>query len=269
MLQVASAWGISLDNINCANPGKTRPFRFNMIEYVDAQEVDYKYLEDYNRVLEIIGRDPNGKMVEILKTLPRSLYSRSEPLTRFYTMKWLYKYGVPENIVALKDIFIPKRMRTLDLEYVKRVTSIPEVHSLHDIRMIENLVNDISYFKSIKMITKNEVTVLRDELMMLVDYMEDVTIKGHFLDTGNKLFFYVSHTWLETECFLYESKDLVLSMVKIMERNAVSSNDRQVLDKFMNMFHSIKRSSVLISASNILQRTEFYAKQRSIIMSLR
>jgi hypothetical protein len=267
-MQIAQAWNISLDNIIRTNPHKTRPFHFNMIEYVHPRESDYKLLEAFNRDLAIIANDPNGRMVEVLNALPRGLYCRSEHLTRFVTMKWLYKYGMSDEVMSFASIRIPDRMRELDLEYVRLVHEMPEVHSIHDECFIEHLVDDIAYFRSIGMVTEDDLILLRGELITLLDYIEDVTTKGCFPNTGNKLLFYLSHTWLETEYALFESKDLILSLVKILERNSVASTDRKVFDRFMNMVHATKRSSVLMSESNALQQVEFFTRQKEIIMAI-
>jgi len=268
ILRIADVWNISLDNMISLTPDKTRPFHFNMIEYVHPRESDYKFLEEHNRKLEMVGNDPNGKMIEVLNALPRGLYCRSEHLTRFVTMKWLYKYGSFEDVVPFSAIHIPERMRALDMEYVRLVHHIREVHSIHDERFIEHLIDDILYFRSIGMVTEEEVTLLRGELITLLDYIEEVTVKGHFLTTENRLFFYLSHTWLDTEYTLYESKDVTLSFVKILERNSVSSSDKKVFDRFMNMVQATKRSSVLMSGSNALQQVEFFASQRDKITTL-
>ena len=267
-MRIAAAWSISLDNIICRNPGKTRPFCCNMIEFVNPREADYELLEHYNRVIGIIGNDGNGKMVEVNNSLPRSLYGRSEPLTRFVTMKWFYKYGRPEEALSFSDIHITERMRAIDLEYIRRLHDVPEVHSIHDKYFVEHIVDDILYFRSVRMLTEDDVALLKSELLTLVDFMEDVAIKGYFPETGNKLFFYLAHTWLESEYVLYASKDLSLSFVRILERNTVSSMDKKVFDRFINMVLSIKRSSVLMSGSNALQQTEFFTRQRVRIMEL-
>ena len=268
-MKIAEAWHISLDNVIRISPSKTHPFHFNMVEYIHPQECDYKLLENYNRDLERITQDPEGKMVEVLNALPRGLYCRSELLTRFVTMKWLYKFDTAEEIVPLSEIHVSERMRALDLEYVNLVHNIPEVHSIHDKRFIEHMIEDIIYFRSIGMVTEDELVLLRDEMLTLLDYIEEVTIKGQFPTTGNKLLFYLSHTWLETEYALCESKDMTLSFVKVLERNAVVSTDKKVFDKFMNMVNATKRSSVLMSGSNILQQVEFFTRQRDIIKSIK
>jgi len=267
-MKIAQAWNISIDNIISANPQITRPFHFSMIKYVNPEEADYKILEDWNHNLELIGQDPKGRMVEVINSLPRSLYSRSEHLTRFSTMKWLYKYGPSHEVTPFRDIRIPERMRELDMEYVRLVHNISEVHSLHDRRFVARFVDDIAYFRSIGMVAEDEVALLKEELLTLIDYMAEVANSGRFLATANKLFFYLSHTWLDTEYLLFESERLTLSSVSILERNSIASADKKVFDRFMNMVQSVKRSSVLMSGSNTLQQVEFFNRQRDIVTAL-
>jgi hypothetical protein len=267
-MQIAGAWNISLDNIISTHPTKTRPFHFSMIEYVHPREADYKILENYNQQLQIIADDPNGIMVEVLNALPRGVYNRSELMTRLFNMKWLYKYGETEDVMPLRSIELPERMRKIDLENVHLQHQIPEVHSIHDSRFIERLVDDVLYFRSIGMVTQEEAAQIKKELLTLIDYMESVAIAGYFPGTKKKHYFYLSHRSLDTEYTLFESKDLTLSSVKVLERNSLASTDKKVFDRLMNMVQSTKRSSVLMSGSNALQQVEFFKGQRSVVMGI-
>lgn len=267
IMRIAGAWNISIDNIVSANFGKGSPFSLKQVEFVDPSEEDYAIIEQHNRDLELVAADPHGISIEIVNALPRGLYARSEPLTRFFTMKWRHKFS-PEKALTFGEIHIPERMRKLDLEYVRIEHGISEMHSIHDPRMIENLVCEIVYYRSIGMLTHDDAILLRDELLILVDYIENVTLTGLFPNAKNKLFFYLSHTWIETEYVLFKSRDFNLSLVKVLERNFISSLDEMVLDRFMKMALATKRMSVLMSESNALQQAEFFSRQREIIREL-
>jgi hypothetical protein len=267
VMRIAGAWNISLDNIVAANPDKTRPFRLKTVEFVEPTEDDYAILERHNRDLALVADDPQGVAIEVVSTLPRGVYSRSEPLTRFFTMKWCYK-NFPERAQTFKDIRITERMRRLDEEYVRLSHRIPEMHSIHDAYMIERLVEEIIYYRSIGMLSDDDVVTLRDELLALVDYLEEVTRTGVFPGRRGRMFFYLSHTWVETEYFLYRSQSLNLSLVKVLERYYLSSLDARVFARFMQTAQATKRMSVLMSESNTLQQTDFFGRQRTKIFSL-
>jgi hypothetical protein len=268
MMHIASVWNISLDNIVSTTSHKTRPFHFSMVDHLNPQEADYKLFEEFNRAMELVVKDSAGKMVEVSHTLPGSIYLEYENLTQFSTMQWHYKYAMPEDVLVFGNIHLSKRMRELEREYTEYVRNMPEVCVICDNHFIKHLIDNILYFKSIRMITDDEVILLQDELLEIIDYMENVALKGYFPETGNKLSFYLSHIWLETEYLLYESKYLTLSMIKTLERGSISSWDKKVFDKFMNMIQATKRSSVLLSASNNLQIIKFFSKQKELIRGL-
>jgi hypothetical protein len=268
VMRIAGAWNISLDNIVAANREKTRPFRLKTVEFVDPQEEDYVILERHNRDLALIADDPGGMAFEVVNALPRGLYARSEPLTRFFTMKWRHKYS-PERVLSFSEITIPERMRELDLEYIRISHRIAEMHSIHDPRMIECMLEEVVFYRSIGMLDDDDVVLLHDELLALVDYLDEVTGTGVFPGKKGKMFFYLSHTRVDTEYFLYRSRLLDLSLVKVLERNYLASLDARVLDRFLTTALATRRMSVLMSASNALQQAEFFSRQREKIRSLR
>ncbi len=267
VMRVAAAWNLSLDRIVAGGSGKTAPFRLKMISFVDPTEEDYAILEQHNRDLELVAADPDGVAVEILNALPRGLYARSEHLTRFFNMKWRHLSG-PEEALPFARVEVPPRMRRIDLDYIAVEHRFPRMHSIHDPGMIENLVRQIVYYRSIGMVTRPESLLLRDELLALVDYLEEVTLTGGFSDAPGKICFYLSHTGIETEYLLFRAAGLTMSMIKVMERCAVTSLDAGVLERFMQMARAAARTSVLMSQSNALQQAEFFGRQREIISSL-
>lgn len=267
VMRIANEWSMSLDNITCSNPGKFRPFHYEMVDWNSPAEEDYAILERYNSNMELVAKDPDGKMYEILNSLPRSLYGRSESLTRFFTMKWFYKYGNSGKPLAFRDITITNRMREIDIEHINHVNAIGEIHSFYDGHIFENVANEIIYFHLIGMLSDEDKATLRDELLSIVGYVENTAMNGG-LSSDQKVFFYLSHIWVDMEYVFYESRYLNLSLIRMMERNVLTSTDRVVSERFRNMVRSMRRMSALISESNTLLRKEFFDKQRKVIGNL-
>ena len=182
-------------------------------------------------------------------------------------MKWRHLLN-PSDALPFARIEIPPRMRRIDLDYIAVEHRFPRMHSIHDPGMIENLVRQIVYYRSIGMVTRPESLLLRDELLTLVDYLQEVTLTGSFPGARGKLHFYLSHTAIDTEYLLFRAAGLTLSMTKVLERCAVTSLDPGVLERFMLMARTAMRTSVLMSHSNALQQAEFFGRQREIITSL-
>ncbi len=264
MLKIASAWDISLDNIAYPNPQKVRPFQLKLVEFADPKEDDYDFLERHNKNLELVAKDSGGQMFEVLNSVPYRQYLQSEILTRFFTMKWLYKYDFSGRARPLSEIHISDRMRKLHEDHTRWSFGIPEVNSVNDSRMTHNLIGEIIYYHSIGMVTDEEVAMLKKDLLILTDYVEEAAERGSF-PSGQKFNFYLSHTWVDSEFILIKSRQFNLSLVRLFERNMLGSTDNVVFEKLLNKAKSIKRSSVLLSGSNDLQRIEFFTSRRKLI----
>ena len=51
------------------------------------------------------------------------------------------------------------------------------------------LANDINYFMSVNLLGKEDLQLLKKELLQFLDDMELLAIKGKFDDTGNSVYF--------------------------------------------------------------------------------
>jgi hypothetical protein len=265
VMQIARAWSISIDNIICSSPGRTKPFQYNMVNFVDPEEEDYKVIDDYHRMISLIAGDATGQMTEALNTLPTAFFYHSELLSRFLMMRWRFQTGAAEEIRTLREIAIPEELRKRQLSYCRHIATIPRIHYICDFRLFEYLTEEIGYFLSIRLIDSEDVAMLHDELLALSTRLEEVVTRGHFPDSNGKLSLYVSHTSFETGYTLYESKDILISMVRLFVLTAISSRNREAFLRLKRRSQSTIRSSVLISVSNELQRIEFFNRQREII----
>ena len=265
MLKIASAWNISLDNIASSNPNKIRPFQLKLVEFADPKEEDYNLLELHNKNLKFVAQSPGGQLLEVLNSLPYRACLSSEILTRFFTMKWLYKYDFPDRVRPMSEIHISERMRKINEEHTRWSFAIPEVYSVSDNRMINNLVDEIAYHHSIGMVTDEEVALLKKDLLSLMDYVEAAAERGQF-PSGQKFNLYQSHSWIDSEFILVRSQQFNLSFVRLFERNMLGSSDSVVFEKLMNKAMSVRRSAVLLSGSNDLQRIELFSRLKKLII---
>ena len=268
IMKTAGAMDISLDNIVSRADGKQRPFRLNMINYTNPDEYDYNILERYNGLFELAARDPATELMEIGRAIPGMIYSAYENLSRFLTMKWHYKYGDPEHNTPLSEIHVTERMRGIEKKFVEFARNLPNIYAIYDRRFIEYMIDEIAYFHSIRMITADELLVLKGELLELMECMEEISLKGYLPQTGSKFFFYLSYTCLEAEYSLLGSKHLTLSVIKALERNGIASFDKHVFEKFKNMVRATMRLSVLMSSSNRLELIRFFDNHKRMAESI-
>ena len=121
---------------------------------------------------------------------------------------------------------------------------------------------------SVNLLGKEDLQLLKKELLQFLDDMELLAIKGKFDDTGNSVYFYISSTNFDTTYRCVEVKHLRVSLIRAFTLNAVVSLDRQTYERISGWLQAVIRSSTMISVSGARQRIRFFEKQRSIIKAL-
>lgn len=87
---------------------------------------------------------------------------------------------------------IPQKMVEKQKEYSDLVSHIHSVDYIWDNMIFSHLVNDIQYFCSIHLITDEDKDMLKEELFLLIDEMEELSARGKS-KAGNDVKIYISN----------------------------------------------------------------------------
>jgi mevalonate pyrophosphate decarboxylase len=80
-------------------------------------------------------------------------------------------------------------------------------------RIFRSLANDIRYFHSIRLLTNEDIRIIKEDLFRLLDYIENLAFAGQFKETGNKVFFYISDINIDTNYACLEMEDARISIL--------------------------------------------------------
>jgi hypothetical protein len=268
LAKIAKAWNLSLDSIMDVSQGGNHLFQMRMLKYVNPSEEDYQAMECFVDSLDDAVGSPESEYMEISNTVPSSLFSGFPHLSRFYTFKWMYRYGGEENSCSYSQIVPSERLRQLELAHHNGMKNIANVHYIWDRNIIDYLISDINYFSSIYLITEEDVKLIKKDIYALLDYMEDVSKKGYFPETNNNVNLYISQTNVDTGYAYYSSNAGKLSMIRTFIMNVSASRDEKVFDNLKKWIHLKKRSSVQISGVDEKQRIDFFMAQRQLVDKL-
>jgi hypothetical protein len=133
--------------------------------------------------------------------------------------------------------------------------------------MFYSLVNDIRYFVDINLINRDEVEVLKKEILCLIDGLEQLAAKG-FHKPGKSIRIYVSNINFEASYGYLEADDFKLSVLRLYSINEITTADQEVFEHQREWIHSLRKYSTLISISGEMQRIQFFEKQRQYVNSL-
>lgn len=258
---------ISLDYIIKTKTSKSRPFQFEMIDYSNPEEEDYQLLEKFLKVLKTIQNDPHSEIAGAMNIIPQSLCLEYSKIYKFYLFKWMYQYGSPDSVKHYHEIIAPERLLNINREIIATSREAGTSTYICDVLTFDYLINDIAYFYNIKLITKEEIELLKNELLEFLDNAEKFASNGCF-DNGHKMRMFVSSINFETSYSYIESESHRLSMIKSFTLNDSVSPDEKIFQRLKIWMQSLKRTSTLVSESSEMERILFFKEQRQIVEKL-
>ena len=266
--KIANAWNISIDNIFNIISEESSLFRMNVFSFNNPLEKDIKMLEYYLCVLREISTSDASEHMEISNILPRSLLGSYPMLSKFYMFKWQYHYGNDGNTCSFNQFILPERIHELGIEYSEEVKYITHVSYMWDNQIIQRLINDIRYIESVYLLSVEEVQFLKQEIYLFLDDMENLSTRGEFVETNNKVDLYISQVDIDTNYCYYYSPVSKICWIKAFVEYMVVSPNKLVCENFRKWMLAQKKFSIPISQVNERQRIEFFKRQRDLLKGL-
>lgn len=264
---VAQKLGISLQDFAGVASTKSRPYHLKLTNWVEPEEIDYYMINEYLDLLREIKDDPTAELGAAIKMFPDAFHLRYKNITTYYLFKWIYQYSSPESKKYFSEIKATERSLSLLKEMRHLYNLIKTRDYILDKKIFQNLVDDLSYFGSIRLITPDELASIKEELFYLVDYLESLAVSG-VNEEGNNVKLYISDVNFETDFSYLSSTNYKLSLIRTFTLYDIASLDDFTFDISKRWLNSLKRTSTLISESGQLQRIDFFNKQRQIVDSL-
>ena len=263
---IAKHLNISLDSMIGITTRNIIPFQSLLPDFISPQEADYNMLEMYTKFLQSINQSENSETISIVNLLPHELFGDYQHLFLFYLFIWNYLYyndKKPFNQISTS----PKMNRFLKV-YALEMKKFKKTSIILDNRVFQLFANDINYFYNIRLIEKEDILKIKEDLFSLIDYIEKIAITGQFQETGNSVSLYISDIDIATNYTYWESENIHLCMVKMFLLCSVSSMDESTFERMKKWIHSYIKTSTLITLTNEKQRVLYFEKQRKIIDEL-
>ncbi|MCD8193592.1 MAG: hypothetical protein LUD74_03410 [Tannerellaceae bacterium] len=259
---------LSLDEIIQMGGSKSRPFVSHDIHYNNPLEFAYSMMKQMTRLMRLVRSYPGITGGEATKSIPQPLYLTYEKISQFFLFKWLYQYD-PEvrQPVTFSSTHIPPALRAAQLDNVRYARHVETIYIL-DYQLFDYLKRDIAYFEEIRIITREEIELLKNDLLALLDEMEELAERGSFSETGKKIQFYVSNVTFDNSYCYIKTPIMNLSLIKAYTINVIASFDEPTFQTVQKHIRSLMKSSILISESNMMERIAYFDKQRELVKSI-
>ncbi|MDR0748239.1 MAG: hypothetical protein LBF62_01550 [Tannerellaceae bacterium] len=264
---ISNSLGVSLDQVAGANSSRNALFALSVINHKHPIDTYCAQIEDYIRIYKAVKDNPTLEWYVASNIIPQVFYLDYDNLARFLLYKWMYQHEKINYIKYFSGLKISESLREKQKEYVKISKEVALSNFIWDNMMFCSLVNDIRYFVDINLINKEEVDVLKKEILCLIDELEQLAAKGYH-KPGKSIRIYVSNINFEASYSYLEANDFKLSMLRLYSINEITTADRAVFELQKEWIHSLRKYSTLISISGEMQRIQFFEKQKLYVNSL-
>ncbi|MDR1724470.1 MAG: hypothetical protein LBR84_11095 [Tannerella sp.] len=267
IVKISMHIGISLDRIaGISDQYRSQPYNMFWQDYFNLTDVDYNMSGDYIKAINFASKCPHSEIGIAMTTLPLHAMVNFPNLYRLYILKSLYQLGSPNEPVPYSGIVIPSRMINEHKLYNKAVREIAYTYVIMDEYILETYIRDVKYFQSIRLISKNEIDIIKRDLLNLINCVEKIATFGAY-DNGKEVDLYVTGLTFETTYTYIYSDSVTVSMVDAFTTGSMASVDKDACDHIRKWLRSMKRTSTMISSSE-KNRIMYFDKQRSIVENM-
>jgi len=264
---IAVYLGFSLDSIAENISPFSRQMTVSLTEFLEPQEIDYKKLEDLCAGIHRLKDDPNSESGAVGSIIPLSLCVAYEYIYKFYLFKWSHQFENPNKIKSYKETVIAERLKQINRRFLESVQDSPKSVYIFDRRFIEYFVKDIRFFFEIRMITKEDILLLKKDLHLLLNDLERYAANGHF-DTGNKVDIFLANVNFDANYNYVDATTYKLAMMRTFTFSDLYSFDEVVFQNMKNWLNFLKRTSTIISEGNVTERIHFFERQRKFVNAM-
>jgi len=267
IVTLSVTWNISLDELLETNAGLIS-FQMQPINYLDPSSKEMNNLKKRVKKLEHFKTSGNSEYMEVCNKLPRPFASGFTNLYRLKIFNWAFLYNIDEKPPKFADIIIPEKICREFEKYNKLVKNVTNSGFILDRQAFEYIVNNVRYYHSVLLITDEEKELIKKELYLFLDYLENIANNGYYPETHKKVNIYISQLHLNTNYSYYYTDKLKSCRVHAFGKYDINSYDPDMVENFRKWMNQKKRASIQISEVNERSRLEYFANQRKIVDEL-
>lgn len=265
---IAIEFGISVDDIiGNSNYINNRSFQLKTTSYIEPLPIDFHQMNAWMETLSMATQSADFETGELANNLNPTLFYPYINLTHFFHFKWQYQWKEEADRKPFKEISFSKEYRDIQMTHAMYSRKIAKTLFIWDPFIFQYVINDITYFRNIDLLSEKDIENLKIDLLLFTDELEFIAKKGCY-DTGNSVELYISNMNIDATYTYYKSELLNLSIIKAFTLNCMVSSNSKTTNELRNWILAQKRQATLISESGEMQRINFFKKQRELINTL-
>jgi len=220
-------------------------------------------LKKYDELYERIKNANTLETIMAFNTFPPPFYMDFFNLFKFMYYKWLHQDECIYRNTPYSKTVLPEEVIIYQRKMKGSYLHGNNVVLILDMNIILNLIQEIQYFYHRKLLTNEELLILKEEVVQLIDLYENIVQSGKM--GSAKVHIYLSSLCVNSNTVYYEYDDKMEPFFWIFTINPVVIQNPGIISMQLKWLYTLKRQSSLITQSNEIMQAEFFFRQREYI----
>lgn len=262
LITLATKLEFSIDNIYDQEKQNYAFYDYSRIEK-NSNNFFLLMLKKYNELLEKINYAKKVEVIMAFNSFPPPFFTGFLNLFKFSYYKWLYQDNELNRNVSYSETVLPDEVIMFQRKMKGNFMKGTNVTLILDMEIFLNMIKEIQYFYQRKLLTNDELLLLKEETIHLIDQYEDMVQTGTY--GSAKIQLYLSSLCVNSNTVYYNYDDKVDPLFWIFTVNPVIIQNAEFASMQKKWINSLRRQSALISQSNEILQAEFFFQQREYI----
>jgi len=220
-------------------------------------------LKKYSELLEKLSYAKKMETVIALNTFPPPFFAGFSNLFKFAYYKWLYQEKDISRNNSYSEVTLPESAFVFQRKMKGNLFQGKNLVFILDMNIFLNLIKEIQYFYQRKLLTNEELLLIKEDTLRMVLQYEEMTQTGHFGSADIQL--YLSSLCVSSNTIYYKFDDKLEPLFWLFTINPVVIQNAGFVSMQVKWLSSLRRQSALITQSNEIMQAEFFFKQREYI----
>ena len=220
-------------------------------------------LKKYSELLEKISFSKKLDTIMAFNSFPPPFYAGYYNLFKFSYYKWLYQDKEIMRNESYSNLILPDMAFVYQRKMRENLIQGKNTILILDTNIFLNLIKEVQYFYNRKLLTNEEVLLIKEDTIRMIEQFEESTQTGDF--GSAKVQLYLSPLCVSSNTIYYKLDDKAEPLFWLFTINPVIIQNTGLVSMQIKWLNSLKRQSALITQSNEIMQAEFFFKQREYI----
>jgi len=185
-------------------------------------------------------------------------------LFKFAYYRWMHQHQESSLNYYYSDVSLPEKLIGLQQKAIESLRKLQHSSFIFDADIFINLFREIRYYYKRRLLSENEFTLLKNDLLGYVNMVENIAQTGHY-GSGTKFQLYLSMLNIESTSryIKYDGRSKSQFFVNSIEPVTISNPNICAIHK--KWLDSMRKYATLITQSNEILQVRYFNKQRAQI----